>query len=516
MQWVCFGETTQLLEDSSPTQEIADNLLHSAADLPVLAGENDRLVNSYRFGGRLVHLIALKTAENHWLLAWLRLPPNASTEPIVQLLEWALPSLALTLTEEDGSQLAESEMAPLLNSMAGSESMEDRWGHFCRWLADKSGQEEVYLAIRRWSGWKVVSAARQSLGRNAPMQHSIRQALSGRGVNSALQELARQSGQDSAALLPLGDRASLVLVGAQQELSPETTSCARNLHSLVRGPATKWERLGKKWRQQKPFRRFMIIAGPLLLIAIFCIPISERIRADVILEPSLRRFVASPFNATLQEIHVRAGDVVEAGDLLIELDGREVKERMAEVDARLTTALLQNATELESGNYSEASLRALDATGLQHEHELLEYQRENLKLHSPIRGVVITGELERSQGAAVELGLPLLELAPLDPLVAEIAVEERDIPLVRPGQEVKIQLHAFPDHPHVSTVTKIHPRSETRDGRNVFVVEAGEANEDGLLRPGMKGRAVIYGEKQPMFRVLLRKPWQMLRRWTFR
>ncbi len=518
LQWVYFGEgeTAQLLDDCSPTPEIAENLLRSAGDLPSLAGESDRLVNSYRFGGQLVHLIALKNTAGQWLLAWLRLAPNAPTEPIFQLLEWASPLLAQPSPKETEQTPADFEMAPVIASMAGSESEEDRWGQFCRWFAEKTGQEQVFLAHRQWNGWRVVGSARQSLGRNAPIQQTIRQALTGRGVDSALAELARQSAQTSAEIVPLGNRASLVVAGVRREFPPEITTHARHLHTIIRGPISKWERTAAKWRTQGPIRRSLVVATPLLLAGILCIPISDRIRADVILEPSLRRFVASPFNATLQEIHVRAGDVVEVGDLLIELDGREVNERLAEVDARLTTALLQNATELESANYTEASIKALDAIGLQHERDLLMYQRENLKLNSPIRGVVITGELERSQGVAVELGRPLLELAPLNPLVAEIAVEEMDIPLVHPGQEVKIQLHAFPDDSNFSTVTKIHPRSETRDGRNVFVVEVGEDNDDGLLRPGMKGRAVIYGDKKPIFQVLLRKPWQMLRRWSFR
>ena len=426
-----FGETPLLLEDCSPTPEIAENLLRSAGDLPTLAGENGRLVNSYRFGGQLVHLIALRNEENQWLLAWLRLAPNAPTEPIVQILEWAFPLLDDATSARAESAPADTALNPILESLAASESLADRWRQFCRWVAVKAGQEEVFLAHRKWTGWKVVASTRQSLPRNAPIQQTIRQALSGRSGNSALQELARQSAQIVAGILPLGNRASLVFAGSSPEFPQEIASDARHLHALIQGPLTRWERIGESWRKKTPSRRLLTLALPLLLAGIFLIPVSERIRADVILEPSLRRFVASPFNATLKQIHVRAGDVVEAGDLLIELDGREVNERLAEVDARLSMALMQNVAELESANYSEASVRALDARGLQHERDLLEYQRQNLKLNSPIRGVVITGELERSQGAAVELGRPLLvgtsrkrflgELLP-----AEAAIELRD------------------------------------------------------------------------------------------
>jgi multidrug resistance efflux pump len=65
-----------------------------------------------------------------------------------------------------------------------------------------------------------------------------------------------------------------------------------------------------------------------------------------------------------------------------------------------------------------------------------------LDIKSPIDGVVISGDLKRAEGAPVAIGQTLYEIAPLDRMVAEVAIPDDEISRVRLAQSVTINLDA--------------------------------------------------------------------------
>lgn len=509
VQWVRFEASAKLVADCSPNPEISANLLQTAGNVPASANGARSVINTYRFSGRLVHLIASAFGPKDWLLLWIRLPEGASPEPMAAMAEFAASALAAEFAEKVPA-------GGVLRAVDFTARRSERLSQLCQWIAKTAGVPDVWLAHKGLLGWRITGSAGPLPTRTGPLAHAIVHAVRGQTGGSALEEIQRLAGQPAAGLHPAGARHFLISAGSRAELPPETVEAAVRLLPAIDPHATPLHDFAQRWRETPDLRRKWILGGSLALLVILLFPVHQRVRTDAILEPSVRRFIAAPFNGVVKKVHVRAGEIVEPGQLLVELDGREIAERLADVEARLSSAVLQNTTELESSNYSEAAVKALDAQSLSHERDLLRYRRENLKLVSPMRGVIVTGELERSEGAAVELGKPLLELAPLNEMVAEIAVDESDVAIVRPGMKTSVQLNALPGHAFQESILKIAPRSETRDGRNVFVAEAEIANSDDQLRPGMKGKAVIYSWRRPLIWTLIRKPWQVAQRWLFR
>lgn len=511
VQLIGYGAETRILVDCAPSPEISRNLANTAGNLSVNAKGSRIVVNTYRFGGRLVHLAASDCGDNRWLLIWARIPEGSSPDPLAGIAELAARALPRV-------QAAPEPPKPSFNALEALEPSASRSRQqklLCQWLARVSGGGDVFLARKSLIGWRVCAASGQLPSPTSPLAHAIVHALRGRSGDSALEEIKRLTDQPFSRLLLLGTRHAIVLAGSESDLPSGVTEMAGRLLPLLDppAPAQGWiERL----QASSTKRRLSIIAGLILVAGILAFPVHQRVHSDVMLEPSVRRFIAAPFNGVLKKVHARAGDVVEPGQLLVELDGREITEQLADVEARLSSAILQNTTELESSNYGQAAVRALDAESLAHERDLLRHKQKNLKLYSPVRGVIVTGELERSEGATVELGKPLLELAPLDVMLAEIAVDEKDVSIVSKDMPVAIKLNALPDRTLESQVFKVSPRSETREGHNIFVTEAELPNPDGLLRPGMKGQAIIYSTSRPLIWTLIRKPWQVVQRWMFR
>src|SRR5205085_3222378 len=96
-------------------------------------------------------------------------------------------------------------------------------------------------------------------------------------------------------------------------------------------------------------------------------------------------------------------------------------------------------------------------------------------------GIVLSGDLERSEGAPVTVGESLFEVAPLDRLEAEIEITQQDIDVVRLGQAVTLNFHCA-DLPTVEgEIRAVHPCSEIRDNKNVFVATVSVDNTSGSL-----------------------------------
>jgi multidrug efflux pump subunit AcrA (membrane-fusion protein) len=146
--------------------------------------------------------------------------------------------------------------------------------------------------------------------------------------------------------------------------------------------------------------------------------------------------------------------------------------------------------------------------------QLLESRIKNLDIKSPEAGIVVSGDLERSEGAPVTAGQAMYEIAPLDRMIVEIEVRDEDVAHVEVGQTVAVKLEAYPGTIWKGTIDKIHPRSEIRESNNVFIAEVGLEQGGEVLRPGMKGSATITTSSHTLLWILLHKAWYTGLKWV--
>jgi multidrug resistance efflux pump len=225
----------------------------------------------------------------------------------------------------------------------------------------------------------------------------------------------------------------------------------------------------------------------------------------------VRRVIAAPFDGILESASVRAGETVKKGQILAELDGREVRSQLAEAVARRERALKEADNALAADRIADARMASFEAQGLEHEIERLEYREEHLQVRSPIDGLVLQGDLARSQGAPLRMGDPLFEVGPLDRLVVEFEVEATDIPQIAEGARATLKLEAGAGSRLETEILRISPKSEWRNGRNLFICEAEIDNPDGALRAGLVGKGKIRGPRCPLAWVWFRNAWLALR-----
>jgi len=155
--------------------------------------------------------------------------------------------------------------------------------------------------------------------------------------------------------------------------------------------------------------------------------------------------------------------------------------------------LLKQGARPEELAIAEADIRAIEA-----KISRLETQLAANNISSPINGVV----------TSLKAGSDLLTVARIDTMRIRIPVPEKEISPVTVGQRVKLKARGFPGETFDAVVTKISGQTESGEFQPVIVATANAANTNGLMKPGMTGRAKIYCGKLPIYKVLL---WRMVR-----
>ena len=212
-----------------------------------------------------------------------------------------------------------------------------------------------------------------------------------------------------------------------------------------------------------------------------------RVAAPAVLEGEVQRTIVAPFDGYLASQHARPGEVVEEDQVLATLDDRDLAlERL-----RWSTTRRQRATEFDRAlterNRAQANIAQAQMEQAEAQVALLDKQLARTQIRAPFAGVVVSGDLTQSVGAAIQRGQELFKIAPLDAYRVVLEVDEGDIADVQIGRAGMLRLASLPEEPLGYIVERITPITEQAEGRNFFRVEARLTELNEHLRPGMEG-----------------------------
>ncbi|WP_336367865.1 efflux RND transporter periplasmic adaptor subunit [Marinobacter sp. C2H3] len=185
------------------------------------------------------------------------------------------------------------------------------------------------------------------------------------------------------------------------------------------------------------------------------------------------------------EIHLKAGQRVRKGDLLLRLDDRQARADLAEIEAQLADARRQlaRASQLRSNNsiaesQVDALKTAVDVALAQ--RQAARVRLDNLTLKAPFDGVVGLSDL--SPGAYLTAGTPITTLDNTDRLELNFAIPERFLGQVAAGQAVRGTSPAYPDRTFTGALAELDTR--VSELSRSLSVRALIDNRDHALRPG--------------------------------
>jgi HlyD family secretion protein len=236
--------------------------------------------------------------------------------------------------------------------------------------------------------------------------------------------------------------------------------------------------------------------------------------------------VKSKASGQIVKMPVETGSLVKPGDLLVQLDTRDVRNQynQALADVRAAQANLEVA--VAQKKRSDELLAQHVVTSQENEATALTYAnaqaqlvraRTNLDLalqrlqdatvRAPVAGTVIEkdvslGQVISSATGSIGGGTTLLKMADLNQVRVRALVDETDIGNVQPGQSATVTVDAYPDRPFRGVVEKIEPQAVVTQSVTQFPVLVTIQNREGLLKPGMNGEvSVLVSERDNVLAV---------------
>ncbi len=259
----------------------------------------------------------------------------------------------------------------------------------------------------------------------------------------------------------------------------------------------------------------LFVALLCIILVMFVVKTTYRVTAPANLEGRIQRVVVAPFDGFIASAHKRAGELVSEGDLLAELDTREWLLEQQQQSAQRSEYSRQYRQALARRDMAQAAIFKSQMQQVDAQLRLIEKKIQRSSLLAPLDGVIISGDLDRSQGAPVKLGDTLYELAPLDEYRLIVLVNERQVADIKAGQQGELTLKAKSSETLGFTVNRISPVFEEQSDSIAFRVEAQLDSEPSFLRPGMQGQAKIAVDERSLAWIYFHRPYDALRTWLW-
>jgi RND family efflux transporter MFP subunit len=236
------------------------------------------------------------------------------------------------------------------------------------------------------------------------------------------------------------------------------------------------------------------------------IDFSVEVTGDV--APEFELEVKSEVSGKIKALHVQAGDQVKEGELLVEIDDRDLLTEKQSVLTEIDGAKLavdkdrrnfDRAKELYSAKLisreqydnlsSEFEMAQNSLVRAQRKLEILEEKLRKTKVTSPMLGTVLTLPVIEGQvviaAASVNSGTTLMTVANLDKLLVETHINQVDVARIKPDQEVRLRADSLKDSSMTGRIRFIAPKATAKNSIKGFQVQATISNPNPRLRPGM-------------------------------
>ena len=295
-------------------------------------------------------------------------------------------------------------------------------------------------------------------------------------------------------------------------LANQTTVAVRNAQLYAQVPLVDaFSAIAEKKRAlfEIPRRKRLLYAlvGAVALVALTLIQWPFRVSgANPLFRPLDRTDVRALVPGIIERVLVTEGATVARGASVVELRSAELRaERDAAVGSAMETerAASQAASR---GDAAEERLQRIRAETFRREATVLDERVAATVIRSPLTGVVLTPRPGERLGAKLEEGDLVVTVGRTDTLEIEFGVDQRDLPRVAPGQEVRLRVDALPQRTFTGRVTSIARAPVDSAGVVRFPVRAAVPNPDGLLRPGMAAYARVLTAPASVLGRIFREP----------
>ena len=328
-------------------------------------------------------------------------------------------------------------------------------------------------------------------------------------VTHHLSELVRSAGDGAACVVPFADgdamAGAIVLEMPSGKRFDDEARSLCEYAALLLGPLLEVKRrddrsLFSKTRHsaQQFLQRLIgpahtglkLITGSFVLaIAFLSLVDGEyRVTADATLEGAVQRSIAVPLSGFVSESYARAGDTVRQGEEIFTLDSRDLRLEQLKLTSQRAQYKREHSEALAGKERAKVNILNAQLAQVDAQIALVEEQLSRTRVTAPFDSFIVSGDLSQSLGAPVERGAIVFEVAPLSDYRILLEVDERDVTALMISQTGVLAIAGLPDYVPQIEIMRITPVATTKEGRNVFEVEASLTEDPAAaLKPGMQG-----------------------------
>jgi len=247
------------------------------------------------------------------------------------------------------------------------------------------------------------------------------------------------------------------------------------------------------------------------------------------IQPKTKVLVKSKVSGKIRTLTAKEGEWVNKGDALATVEPDMAQARTvatlksdygrARVDLERARQDHERDVELHAaGHISDETLKlskdAYDIAGIEYQSALEQMKlaaedgvsvepgaesAELLEILAPASGIVIElqieeGEIVTSGAVSYTSGSTLMAIANLSAMQIRAGVNEVDAGKIRNGENVTIDVDAYPNVEYHGLITHIAPAARNVDGVKIFDIEIDVTDTDQRLRPGMTANIEIQGD----------------------
>ena len=266
---------------------------------------------------------------------------------------------------------------------------------------------------------------------------------------------------------------------------------------------------GKEWLWTKFFTAVIF----LLILWILFGSLPLRLEAKGQFETDQTIMVGAPQDGYIVNVAATAGELVEEEQVLIRLKTEELLLQMSEFLAEKQRYEAEEDKARATSNFIDVEIAKARKAQVEAKIARLELKLNESEIRAPFTGIIIEGERKDLLGAPVKQGDKLMRLAKIEGIYLVMEVDERDIPLVRLGDQGEFALVSQPLNPIEFVIEQIIPSASDAGKGNAHFRVKGRllATPAEWWRPGMIGVAKIDKGDYSVYWVLGRKTYHQLR-----
>jgi len=274
-------------------------------------------------------------------------------------------------------------------------------------------------------------------------------------------------------------------------LPRRTARAARGQLARLLGPEHTWWKAGG------------ILAAVLLLLAFLC-TWPHRVEGSFVVRSDTLVNLPAPFEGYIADVPVRVGDLVQAGDVLVRLDKRELLLAQASWAAELARHEAQRAQAEVERRLAEMQAAAAAKVQSQASLDIVGFRLGRADITAPSDGVIVEGDLRERIGTPVRAGDLLMRLTRIEAMYLELEVPERDVHAILASRRGEVAFATLPGQRFPIAIERLEPVARVKPEGNVFVLRARITDAGGAAwwRPGMSGVAKVEAGDRPIIWLL--------------